>query len=228
MPVVTALRATRRGRVTVHVDGEFVCTVSDALVARWRLHTGRELDAEAVEQLRVHASSELALADAYRLLSHRSRSREELRRRLLQKEHAAEAVSAALEVLAADGFVDDAQFARSYVADKRRLAGWGGERIRLGLVALGVDRASVDAALGAAAEEAQDDELERAVAVLSRKGPPQPPLDAARRRAYQALLRRGFASAVAYAAVRRWSGGEGGDADFRPGDAGEGPGGDAG
>ena len=206
MPVVTALRAARRGRVAVHVDGEFVCAVSDVLVARWRLHKGRELDAEAVEQLRAQASAEIVLADAYRLLDHRSRSREELRRRLLQKDHAEDAVSAALEVLAAGGFVDDAEFARSYVADKRRLAGWGGERIRRGLVALGVEQALIEGALGLAASgEGEDDELDRAVALLGRKGAPQPPLDAARRRAYQALRRRGFAADVAYAAIRIWS-----------------------
>ena len=153
----------RRGRVAVHVDGEFVCAVSDVLVARWRLHRGRELDAAALGQLRAQASSELVMADAYRLLGHRSRSREELRRRLLQKEHDPEAVSAALEVLAADGFVDDAEFARSYVADKRRLAGWGGERIRRGLVALGVEQALIEGALGLAASgEGEDDELARA------------------------------------------------------------------
>ncbi len=213
MPVVTALRATRGGRVAIHVDGELVCTVSEALVARWHLYKGRELDAAALEQLRAQAFSELVMADAYRLLGHRSRSREELRRRLLQKEHAPDAVAAALDALAADGLIDDAEFTRSYVADKRRLAGWGAERIRRGLTALGVEQARIDAELGSEAPgEGEDAELERAVAVLARKGAPQPPLEAARRRAYQALLRRGFASSVAYAAVRRWSGGEPGDA----------------
>jgi len=196
----------------VHVDGEFVCAVSDAVVARWRLHKGRELEQHDLDRLRGEASQELVLADAYRLLGHRSRSREELRRRLLARQHAPEAVDAALAVLSADGFVDDAEFARSYVADKRGLTGWGAERIRRGLAALGVESSIVDEALGladAASAEPEDAELVRALAVLARRGVPQPPLDAARRRAYQALLRRGFASAVAYAAVRRWSG-EGG------------------
>ena len=212
MPVVTALRATRRGHVAVHVDGEFVCAVSDMLVARWRLHTGRELDEAALEELRTQASSELVRADAYRLLGHRARSREELRRRLLQKDHHPGAVSAALDSLTADGLLDDAAFARSYVADKRRLAGWGTERIRRGLSALGVEQAEIDGALRpAAAEDDAADELERAVAVLTRRGAPEAPLEAARRRAYQALLRRGFASGVAYAAVLAWSNEETGD-----------------
>ena len=207
MPVVTALRATRGGRVAVHVDGAFLCAASDALVARWRLYQGRELDEAALARLRLEASSELVVADAYRLLGHRARSRQELRRRLLAKGHAAQAVDAALDALADEGFIDDAAFARSYVADKRSLAGWGAERIRRGLEALGVEPDVVRAALGGAAvDEGDGDEIERALAVLARRGAPQAPLEAARRRAYQALLRRGFAPAVAYAAIRLWRG----------------------
>ncbi len=52
MPVVTALRATRRGRVAVHVDGSFVCSISEASVARARLFKGRELDEAEVATLR--------------------------------------------------------------------------------------------------------------------------------------------------------------------------------
>ena len=212
MPVVTALRATRRGGVALHVDDEYVCVVSESLVARWRLFKGRELSADDLAQIRAASSAERVVGDAYRLLGHRARSSEELRRRLLAKEHDEDAIDDALERLAADGFLDDAAFARSYVADKRRLEGWGVERIRRGLRELGVDATLIDDAL---AGEAADDgvELDRALAVLRRRGAPEPPLDAARRRAFQALQRRGFSSSVAYAAVRRWIDGESDDAD---------------
>lgn len=214
MPVVTSLRATRRGKVALHVDGDFVCSVSDSFVARWRLFQGRELDVDALDQLRSQAAAERAAADAYRLLGHRARSRHELQSRLLQKGHEEHDVATVLERLAADGLLDDAEFARSYVADKRGLSGWGSQRIRRGLAELGVDRVVIDAALGAAAAtEGDDAELERALAALRRRGAPQPPLDAARRRAYQALVRRGFSTAVAYAAIRRWSGEQPSDGD---------------
>jgi len=216
VPVVTALRATRRGHVAVHVDGSFVCSVSDSLVARWRLYQGRELDEDALARLVAQASAERVTADAYRLLGHRARSRHELRRRLLQKGHDDQAVAGALERLAGDGLLDDAEFARSYLADKRGLSGWGSQRIRRGLSELGVAHEVIDAALGGAvAADGDDAEVERALAALRRRGAPQPPLDAARRRAYQALVRRGFSAAVAYAAIRRWSGGDASDDDLR-------------
>jgi regulatory protein len=205
MPVVTALRATRRGGVALHVDDEFMCVVSESLVARWHLFKGRELGDADVAEIRAASSADRVMGDAYRLLGHRARSREELRRRLLAKEHDEHAVDDALDRLAADGFVDDAAFARSYVADKRQLQSWGTERIRRGLRELGVDAASVDEALGERhAGGGEEGELDRALGVLRRRGTPDPPLDAARRRAFQALQRRGFSSSVAYAAVRLW------------------------
>ena len=206
MPVVTALRATRRGKISLHVDGDFVCSVSDSFVARWRLFQGRELDEQALMQLRSQAAAEGVTADAYRLLGHRARSRDELRSRLLRKGHEEQDVEGVLETLVADGLLDDAEFARCYVADKRGLSGWGVQRIRRGLVALGVAGEVIDAALGNAGpgEEADDAELERALDFLRRKGAPRPPLEAARRRAFQALQRRGFAGDVSYAALKRW------------------------
>ncbi len=203
MPVVTALRATRRSGVALHVDGAYVCVVSESLVARWRLYQGRELDEDALADLRGAASAERVMGDAYRLLGHRARSRAELRRRLLEKEHDEAAVAAAIERLAGDGLLDDAQFARSYVADKRGLAGWGSGRIRRGLAGLGVAPEVIDAQLGTVAAD-DGEELERALAMLRRRGTPSPPFDVARRRAYQALLRRGFSGSVAYAATQRW------------------------
>ena len=192
------------------MDDEYVCVVSESLVARWRLFKGRELDEADVAEIRAASSADRVMGDAYCLLGHRARSREELRRRLLAKEHDEGAVEDALERLAADGFLDDAAFARSYVADKRRLESWGVERIRRGLRELGVDGAVIDEALEAGGEGGGEEgaELDRALGVLRRRGAPEPPLEAARRRAFQALQRRGFSSSVAYAAVRLWVDGE--------------------
>ena len=125
MPVVTALRATRRGGVALHVDDEFVCTVSEALVARWRLFKGRELDEADVAEIRAASSPSASWATPTACSATAPGAGEELRRRLLAKEHDEHAVEDALERLAADGLLDDAAFARSYVADKRRLGGLG-------------------------------------------------------------------------------------------------------
>lgn len=207
MSTVTALRAARGGYVAVHVDGCCVCTVSESFVARWDLHEGRVLDGDMLDRMRAQSAAERALADGQRLLGHRARSRREVETRLLKKGHVDEAVAAALERLASAGLLDDADFARRYVADKQGLSGWGVVRIRRGLAQLGVPADLVDAALTGEQSGCDEAELERALRMLSRKGAPEHPLETARRRAYQALLRRGFSAPVAYSAVRAWSNG---------------------
>ncbi len=203
MPTVTALKATRRGHVAIHIDDAFVAAVSDAFVVRHGLFVGLQLDAPRLDALVAAAGAERALTDAYRLLGHRARSRAELTERLRAKGHAEPTVAAALERLAADGLIDDRAFAAAFVADKRRLAGWGAARIARELARHGVADGLAQAALAGAGDDA--DELARALAVLARRGPARPPLDAARKRAYDQLLRRGYSTAVAYRAVREWS-----------------------
>jgi regulatory protein len=203
MSVVTALVVRGHGLAHLSVDGDPVGTASADLVARWRLYEGRRLDASEVEQLLAEIAVEDALADAARFLQRRLRSRAEVERHLLGKGHTHAVVDAALVGLGRRGLVNDAEFARAYIADKRHLSGWGRVRIERGLAAYGVD-AEITAAALAEAEFSDDAELRRALLVLQRKGAPQGPPEAAKRRAYQTLLRRGFAASVALSAVRSW------------------------
>ncbi len=207
MPAVSALRAVSRGLFEVYVDNVCVCRITEALVARWRLYTGRSLTEGELEALCAAAAADEALAHACRLLSYRSRTVAELRGRLLEKGHGEDAVAAALANLVASGHLDDAAFVECYVADKRAIAGWGERRIRQGLERLGVEDRLIEAALSDAfpSEAAAADE---ALGVLLKRGAWGSPTDADRRRAYHYLLRRGFPAAVAYTAVRRWSAGE--------------------
>ncbi len=155
-------------------------------------------------QLRRETSEEVALNNAYRLLAQRARSREEIRQRLQRKGHDPETVAAVLDRLQSEGLIDDAAFAAAFAHDKRHLSGWGAARIQRELAALGVAADVIAAVVHASADK--EDEADRAFVALARRGQPCAPSDeAGRRRAYQFLLRRGFASDVAYSAVQRWS-----------------------
>lgn len=147
MSVVTALKATKRGRVALYVDGEFTCTVSEALLARYRLFVGRELSADELAEVAAEAATARALGDAYRLLGHRARSRAELAARLAAKGHSPALIETVLTRLQHEALIDDEAFARAFIADKRRLSQWGRERIARELARAGVSEATIDAAL---------------------------------------------------------------------------------
>jgi regulatory protein len=206
--VVSALRATKRGRIALHVDGEFVCTVSESLVARHHLFAGKQLTASAFAVVRDEAAADKALAAAYRLLGARSRARRELVSRLVAKGYETLLCERVADRLQAEGLLDDAAFARAFTADKRRLAGWGAARIARELRNLGVAAADIAAATE---EPGESSEEQRAAQALRKHGPPRGDLQAAKRRAFALLQRRGFAADIAYRVIQRWASGAGAD-----------------
>ena len=144
-----------------------------------------------------------ALALAYRYLNRRERTTTEVRRHLERKAVDATSCEWALEVLTEEGSVGDARFARLFVQDKRELEEWGRERIRQGLLARGVDRELVEEALSEPApiEDGDDQrpaldphqaELDRAVALLSRRFQVPPCERRERDRALGLLIRKGY------------------------------------
>lgn len=107
-------------------------------------------------------------------------------------------VGAALDELTAQRYLDDVRYARLFVQDKRQLAGWGRERLRRDLVTRGIERDVVEAVL---ADADQEDELERAIALLRRRLSGVPATGREQQRALGILLRKGYDREVALQAV---------------------------
>jgi regulatory protein len=131
-------------------------------------------------------------------LGQRERTTAELVAWLTERGYAPPEVEAAIERLTAIGELDDERFARRYAEDKRELRGWGADRVREALAAKGLDRATIDAAVGSSSA---GEELTRAITLLERRG--EPAVDEpSRARALAFLARRGYESELAYEAVR--------------------------
>ncbi len=76
-----------------------------------------------------------ALDLAYRYLGRRERTVLEVSRHLEAKGVEPETVSAALAELGRQGYVDDVRYAQMFAEDRRKLDGWGTERIERRLAA---------------------------------------------------------------------------------------------
>jgi len=109
------------------------------------------------------------------------------------------AITTTVAELSAQGYLDDARYARRFAEDRRELDDWGAERIEHRLLAAGVDPDLVAAAL---AQQATGDELAAAVALLRRRFPTPPANDGERNRALGVLVRKGYESDLAHEAVR--------------------------
>jgi regulatory protein len=89
----------------------------------------------------------------------------------------------------ADGYLDDARYARLFAQDKRELEQWGADRISRSLLERVVNRDLVAEVVG---EAEPGTELERALSLLARKFPQPPHERRDRDRALGMLLRKGY------------------------------------
>lgn len=196
---ITALIVQERekGRVNVHLDGEFAFGLDLILAAH--LCVGDRLDAEAVARLLHDDASARAYQHALALIAGRPRSRAEVERRLRDKGHAPEAAAAALERLQAAGYVDDAEFAR-YWAEQRSLHRPRSSRaLRYELRRKGVEDDAIEEAVGGLDdEEAAWAALEPKLAQWQALAPEE-----VQRKASGFLARRGFGYDVIRRVLRR-------------------------
>lgn len=140
-----------------------------------------------------------AFALTYRRLGRRDHTDAQLRERLGRAGFDAAIVDEVLATLTAQGYVDDARFARRFIEDRRRLDGWGTPRICAALVDAGVAQRTIAAQLAVSGEH---DELTAAVSLLRSRFDEPPRDERSRAKALGLLLRRGFDSDLAYDAVR--------------------------
>jgi len=164
VPIVTALRGDRRGRVAVELDGQPWRVLPAEVVVRAGLAEGLTLDRPVLRRLRRELRRAEALDVAGRVLRHRDLSRRGLARRLERAAVAPAAVEESLAALSRAGFVDDARFARQRA---EALAGrsYGDAAIRYQL-----ERDGIDPAVTAEALDRLEAEAERARRLVDRRG----------------------------------------------------------
>jgi regulatory protein len=174
------------------VDGRPFCTVHEVAVEGGALAVGADWDGERAGAVSRAADEEGAWRAVLRSLERRNFSVMELRRRLRQKGHTPEAIDFAIERALSMRLLDDAAFARNFVAS-RAGRGRGPARLRRDLNVLGVDRGLIDAAIQAHWPEPED-ALDLALDLARRrvKQLASLPRDVQRRRLLAYLERRGF------------------------------------
>lgn len=196
MPRLTQIKETKKGRLALFLDGEFVFSLDEETFARAHLHEGDDLEPWQVEDLRKQSDTRRALDKAMDYLSLRDHASGELYQKLCRK---FDAPSAAYAVARAGelGLLDDAGFARRRAAELLRKRKSRRE-ILTDLAAKGIDRdtaAEAVEALYECDEEGEDPELATARALVQRHYAAK--LAAGKRdQVAAALARRGFSHAV--------------------------------
>ena len=198
-------------RLRVLLDDGSELEVAAEVVERTGLGAGDPLD-DAGRATLVDADLRWQAREAaFRLLSHRPRTRQELRLRLLRKGFKGDVLDDCLNTLTALGYLDDDAFARSFVMERLRLRPRGRRRLEQELRQKGVEGGKVERAIEEVfrVEEVREEELAREAACAWLRRQPasarasiarddrSPECERARRRLHGFLARRGFTGSLA-------------------------------
>ena len=187
----------KQGRFLVRLEYGGILRVTEDELLRFGLREGLELGEEELEALRASAKASRTKAAAARMIGSRALSKQELTRRLMKKGSDAGDAQAAADWLEEIGAVDDENYAAALVRHYGG-KGYGPARVRDELRRRGVDRGLWDSALEEMPEAAEI--LDR---LLRKRGDLSDPKE--RRRASDALLRRGFSWEQVRAALGRYA-----------------------
>ena len=152
--IVSAMRQTSPGRVTVTLCGGEEIKTTLNVVTDLRLYSGRELDEEELRELRAASASALARNRAMELLSRRPMSEKELIDKLIRKGEDEETAADCARWLRENGFLDDESYAAA-VARHYAAKGYGPGRVRAELSRRGVDRELWDDTIEAMPENSE-------------------------------------------------------------------------
>jgi regulatory protein len=148
-----------------------------------------------------------AYQDALRLLAMRDLSVSGLRDRLIDRQHPAVEIEAAIARLLESGELDDARVARAYARTAAEVKGRGRLRVQQELHAMGIARDVAAEAIGDVFGDLDERRLIARALQKKLRGRPRVASPAERVRLYQYLMRQGFTPAAIAAALRPFGGG---------------------
>jgi regulatory protein len=151
-------------------------------------------------------SAPSAYLDGLRLLARRELSVAGLRARLLDREHPADEVEAAIAHLVETRALDDERVARAYARTAAKVKGRGRLRVMRELAAMGIAKEIASAALAEVFGDLDERTLIQRALQKKLRGVQKVATPAERARLYQYLMRQGFSPAAIVAALRKLGG----------------------
>lgn len=111
----------RPDRYSIYVDGAYIFSLSEGELLKTGLRIGQELTATELDDLKKAAVYDKAYYRSLNLLSRRPRSEWEMRSYLERKAYDNEIIETTIGRLSQAGYLDDTDFARRWVENRRLL-----------------------------------------------------------------------------------------------------------
>lgn len=140
-----------RTRVSIFIDGEFVCGLDEVAAAAARLKIGDEITADELKSVMEKSELNSAFERAVGYLSIAPRAKKEIYKYLLDKGYDKSIIMQTIDKLVAYHYIDDYLYAQTYIRSKSKK--YGSFRISAELKQKGIAQSVIDELLDDAPED---------------------------------------------------------------------------
>lgn len=146
---ITRIESQKRNinRVNIYIDNKFAFGLTDEIRYKYDLHTNKEIDEEFVEDILKAEEQRKVINNALNLISYRQRSIKEIRQNLTMKGYEDIYIEKAIEYCKGQNYLNDEDFADSFIKDKQNLNKYGSKRIKYELINKGVSKNVIEKVL---------------------------------------------------------------------------------
>ena len=146
---ITSIKTQKRkkDRVSIFIDDKFSFGISNDTSYKFGLSVGMEITDEFINEVLMKEEERKVLDSALNYLSYRARSEKEVYTRLTQKEYPQDFILKAIAYCKEYGYINDKEFALSFIRDKTNLNKYGPKKLRYELYRKGVSQNIIDQVL---------------------------------------------------------------------------------
>lgn len=146
MKEITKIEIQKRNkdRYSIYIDGEYSFGVYENTLIKYNLRKGMQIEEDFLEDVLRKEEQECANNYALRLINFKMRTKEEIKRRMREKEYSDEVIEKTIDYLLYLNYLDDEEYATRFIKDRSNLKNIGSERIKRELYQKGIDKEIID------------------------------------------------------------------------------------
>jgi regulatory protein len=197
---ITKIEPQKRNpkRVSVYIDGYFALDVDMEIAYNYDLKEGKEIDADFIESVVKKEEQLRANNYALNLLSFRARSEKEIYDKMLQKGYEPSVIANTIQYLKEQQYINDKEFAETFIKDKVELSHYGRNRIKAELLKKGIDKELIDELIEATIQANEEYETAKELAKSKIKSYQKDKKDVQYRKLSGYLLRKGYSYDIVF------------------------------
>ena len=161
-------RIVKKGKsdVTIYLDNDTVLFLAVEVFLKSGLKKGDEISEDRFSLLIEQNKLFYIKQKAFRLLGRRQHASSELRRKLWNKDYEQKLIDEVIEDLKKNGYLDDSEFIRAFVAEKSKTKSWSTKRIKSELFKRGIAAKLIDEIL---TNRPKEEDFESAMILANKK-----------------------------------------------------------